>query len=117
MLPETPPALLVCCKLKGDAHTACRPLNLMNVQGDISHVEAYLPVILVALRTQGISVSAAAAATVDALGPAAPAPHPDADNVELLEALREVAKVYAAADVLVSRHVVELFAALSLIHI
>ena len=67
--------------------------------------------ILAALRAQGIAVPAASAAAIDALGHAAPAPHPAADNVELLEALREVAKVYASAELLVSRHIVQLFTA------
>jgi hypothetical protein len=86
-------------------------INGMHVQGDVAHAEAYLPVILAALRKEGIAVPPAAAATIDALGPAAPAPHPAAEHVELLEGLREVATVYAAADLLVSRHIVDVFSA------
>lgn len=77
----------------------------------MAHAEAYLPVILAALRKEGIVVPAAAVKAVDALGPASDAPHPAANTVELLEALREVAKVYAAADILASRQIVELVSA------
>jgi hypothetical protein len=82
-----------CCAIKGIRK--CK-INGMHVQGDVAHAEAYLPVILAALRKEGIAVPPAAAAMIDVLGSAAPAPHPAAEHVELLEGLRKVATVYAA---------------------
>jgi hypothetical protein len=81
-----------------------------HMQGDLDHVQCYIPVVAHALRRAGMAIPESAIPSVAALENDNPywVHNPEMAKLELLEALREISTTYTNTAALVESHVVEL---------